>query len=501
MDLQDKRVWQPPKRFANYEIIEKIDDGGMGAIYKARHIDTDEIVAIKVMVNDSQYKRFEREAQTSKLLSHPNFVRFRKTGEISGKIFIVMDYVEGLLLKKYLESSLSLEEKFTLFYKILKAIVYAHSIGVIHRDIKPANIIVKYDGEPIILDFGLSKCVEFAEKKDETFLTLEGQILGTPGYMSPEQAKGEVDYQDERTDIFSLGIILYEVLSGHSPFEGGNVIDICYKIANNPPEPIRNYLPKIPDNLVAIIEKSLENDITKRYQTAEDFLYDFEQFLAIMQSNDTPKDTPQENYQEKIICLICGTENQKEALHCCECYQVLKKEFHRNDVKKEKLLNKDSMAKARQAMPPLMVEPKNLMNIISKAEVKPSSNARDIAKIPFTPVQPKIIERPITFFEVLIGGLGFMFSILPIFYMYRFSLSLHAFDFFIGILASYIIFENRKHITITVVFPIVYIVCCCVKNYFGVIGLPFATSFFPQLFSGLLLTFLYGRCLFFMYKV
>ncbi|BBM84974.1 serine/threonine-protein kinase [Candidatus Uabimicrobium amorphum] len=510
MDTQ--KTWQPPKRFADYEIIQKIDDGGMGAIYKARHVDSQEVVAIKVMVNDSQYKRFEREAETSKRLNHPNFVRFRKKGEISGKIFIVMDYIEGLPLKKYLEQSLPLDQKFKLFHTILKAIVFAHDTGVIHRDIKPANILVKDSGEPIILDFGLAKCVDFSDKKDETYLTLEGQILGTPGYMSPEQAKGEVEYQDERTDIFSLGIILYEALTGHNPFEGGNVIDICYKIANNPPEPIRTYLPKIPDILEGIINKSLENNIKKRYQTAEEFLYDFEEFLSIKKAHAStptplPKPVVKSTPKDGVICLVCGTENNKESLYCSECNQILKKEFHRNDTKKVKILNQDPMTKARKSMPPLVAEPKSLMNIISQnpqhiIEVKREYPEEEKIIPAFTPVEkPKIVQRPISLFELLIGALGFLFSILPIFYMYRFSLSLHIFDFFIGMFSAYLVFESRKYMAAVFIFPLAFIICCCVKNYFGVIGIPFAPSFFPKLAMGSVVTFFYARCLFYMYKL
>lgn len=504
MDTQENKTWQPPKRFADYEIIQKIDDGGMGAIYKARHVDTREVVAIKVMVNDSQYKRFEREAETSKRLNHPNFVRFRKKGEISGKIFIVMDYIEGLPLKKYLEQNLALDHKFKLFHTILKAIVFAHETGVVHRDIKPANIIVRDSGEPIILDFGLAKNVDFNERKDETFLTLEGQILGTPGYMSPEQAKGEVEYQDERTDIFSLGIILYEALTGHNPFEGGNVIDICYKIANSPPQPIRSYLPKIPDILENIINKALANDIQERYQTAEEFLHDFEEFLSVKKA---PTQQTSKKVKDTVICLVCGTENNKNSLYCSECNQVLKKEFHRNDTKKVKILNKDPITKARKTMPPLVAEPKNLMNIISQnpqyiVQVKREYPEEEKIIPPFTPVEnPKIIQRPITLFELFIGGLGFMFSILPIFYMYRFSLSLHIFDFFIGIFAAYLVFESRKYKTSIFILPFAFIICCCVKNYFGIIGIPFAPGFLPKLAMGSLLALLYARCLFFMYKL
>lgn len=279
---RDDRKWYPPGQFKNYILEKEIDGGGMGIVYKARTIKDQKPVAIKFLLDSSQYKRFRREIDAGQCLQHPNFVRFHDTGEIDDHFYIVMDFIEGQPLKKYMEKvNLSPERRLEIFYTIVAAVGYAHSLGLIHRDLKPGNILINQQEEPIILDFGLAKYIK--KQDDVTALTIEGQILGTPGYMSPEQARGEVENQDERTDVFCLGIILYEMLSARNPFDGSNFLEVCYNIAHKSPAPIEQFVPGIPAKLAYIVNKALARSQDLRYQNAQEFAQELYSFLIFRQ--------------------------------------------------------------------------------------------------------------------------------------------------------------------------------------------------------------------------
>ncbi len=280
-DINDHK-WHPPGQFKNYALEKEIDGGGMGIVYKARTINDQKPVAIKFLLDSSQYKRFRREIDAGQCLQHPNFVRFHDTGEVDDHFYIVMDFIEGQPLKKYMERvNLSTERRLEIFYTIVSAVGYAHSLGLIHRDLKPGNILINQKEEPIILDFGLAKYIK--QQDDVTALTIEGQILGTPGYMAPEQARGEVESQDERTDVFCLGIILYEMLSARNPFDGSNFLEVCYNIAHKSPAPIEQFVPGIPAKLAYIINKALARNQDFRYQNAQEFAQDLYAFLTMRQ--------------------------------------------------------------------------------------------------------------------------------------------------------------------------------------------------------------------------
>lgn len=376
---RDKR-WHPPEQFGPYVLEAEIDSGGMGIIYKGHRLPEKKAVAIKFMLDQSQYKRFQREAITGLKLHHRNFVRFHDSGEIDGHCYIVMDFIQGEPLKKYLEKvNLNSDQRLALFHKIVCAISYAHSQGIIHRDLKPANILIDSEKEPVILDFGLAKCLEVSHQDEQTALTIAGQILGTPGYMSPEQARGEIENQDERSDIFCLGIILYEMLTARNPFEGANFLEICYNIAHKTAPSIDKVIPGIPPQLVHICNKSLARDKKDRYESANTLADDLGNYLCQRRKNDqatvsytappvvltqsampivqqpaaTPASEPMNNEipklaagqrkLSKIVCTSCGGLNDPGTVNCSKCGNVMRK---------IPALSKPMASSGQQASPP-----------------------------------------------------------------------------------------------------------------------------------------------------
>jgi serine/threonine protein kinase len=250
----------------NFEIKELIATGGMAAIYKAVQVSLDRIVAVKILhghlAQDTNFiTRFEREAKAAANLKHENIVNIIDYGKANEVYFIAMEYVEGRSLKEVIASV-----KFTPYdialeiaYEIGKGLWHAHQKGVVHRDIKPANILIGYDGIVKIADFGL------AQAQDLTSVTITGSIVGTPAYMSPEQAGGKkVDF---RTDIFSLGVLVYEMITGIKPFKGENYSSVIHEILTVKPSPPLEANPLIPREINDVIEKMLDKDPDQRYQS------------------------------------------------------------------------------------------------------------------------------------------------------------------------------------------------------------------------------------------
>jgi eukaryotic-like serine/threonine-protein kinase len=273
---------------SHFRVIEKLGAGGMGVVYKAIDIRLDRPVALKFLpdnlTQDSQaLERFRREARAASALNHPGICTIYDIGEQAGRAFIAMEFIDGETLRSHIHGkALPLEETLKLGIQIAEALDAAHSEGIIHRDIKPANIFLTKRGQAKVLDFGLAKLVpkgvaradaEFGGEVPESTSIL-GIISGTPSYMSPEQVRG--DNLDARTDIFSLGLVLYEMATGRQAFSGGTGGMIIEAVLIRPPAPARSINPDIPPRLEEIINKALHKDRDQRHQHAADMRTDLQ---------------------------------------------------------------------------------------------------------------------------------------------------------------------------------------------------------------------------------
>ena len=267
------------KTIAHYQILEKLGEGGMGVVYKARDTHLDRLVALKVLppekVADPERKRrFVQEAKAASALNHPNIITIHDIASENGIDFIVMEYVQGKTLDALVpRKGLRLNETLKLAIQMADALAKAHSAGIIHRDLKPTNVMVTDDGLVKVLDFGLAKLTEVSESGDETTRTLEhqteeGTIVGTVSYMSPEQAEGKK--VDARSDIFSFGSVLYEMATGQQAFHGDSKMSTLAAIMNQEPKPISQLVPGIPRDLEKIITRCLRKDPNRRFQAMAD---------------------------------------------------------------------------------------------------------------------------------------------------------------------------------------------------------------------------------------
>ena len=242
------------KTISHYKILEKLGEGGMGVVYKAEDTKLDRFIALKFL--PSQYtsdpeivERFKREAKAAAALNHPNIITVYEVDEHQGQTFIAMEYVKGESLRDRMKQELSPKEATELISQVCDGLSKAHKAGIVHRDIKPENIMIDEDGRVRILDFGLAKL------KDVTRLTKESSTMGTLNYMSPEQIQNaKVDY---RSDIFSLGLVLYEMITGQLPFKGEYEAAVSYAIMNEEPEPLARYKAGLSDELQRIVNKTL----------------------------------------------------------------------------------------------------------------------------------------------------------------------------------------------------------------------------------------------------
>ena len=266
------------KRFGRYEVIAEVGRGAMGVVYKARDPKIDRFVAVKTIslsgqspAEEREYReRFFHEAQAAGRLLHPGIVTIFDTGEDpeSHIAFIVMEFIGGQSLDRLLSEKtkkLPLDTALRLSEELAEALDHAHGQGVVHRDMKPANILVTPEGHAKIADFGIAK-VNLAH------LTIPGRALGTPAYMSPEQLEGEP--VDKRSDLFSLGAILYHMVTGYGPFQGNSATTVCFKVANREPLRATAFDPDLPPELDSVIARAMAKDPAQRYQRGLEFALD-----------------------------------------------------------------------------------------------------------------------------------------------------------------------------------------------------------------------------------
>lgn len=313
-------AWQEGGRieyFGDYELLNEIARGGMGVVYRARQTSLNRIVALKMILagqlaGQEEVQRFHAEAEAAANLDHPGIVPIYEVGEYEGQHYFSMGFVDGSSLSDLIaDRPLAPEEAAELTCKIADAIGYAHEEGVIHRDLKPANVLVpkrrasenttlgaasstgstksglssaisqsssssnNQGLSPRVTDFGLAKQVQGDDN-----LTASGQILGTPNYMPPEQAAGKIDQIDHRADVYSLGGILYALITGRPPFQAANQLDTLLQVMEKEPVPPRQLAPKLPRDIETIALKALEKDPKRRYQSAHEMSEDLRRFLA-----------------------------------------------------------------------------------------------------------------------------------------------------------------------------------------------------------------------------
>jgi eukaryotic-like serine/threonine-protein kinase len=276
-----------------YEIRSPLGAGGMGEVYLARDTQLDRDVALKILPehlasDEQRMRRFVHEAKAASALNHPNIITIHEVGQTDSVHFIATELIDGVTLRHLMKKArMTLREAFDIVIQIASALTSSHAAGIVHRDIKPENVMLRSDGYVKVLDFGLAKLIEEARRSqrsdpeaptasaietESAVQTEPGVVMGTVAYMSPEQARGLT--VDARADIWSFGVVLFEMIAGRRPFGGDTTSDVIASILEREPAPLSRYVPNVPAELERIISKTLAKDTEERYQTVKDLLID-----------------------------------------------------------------------------------------------------------------------------------------------------------------------------------------------------------------------------------
>ena len=311
------------EKLGRYVIVEEIGQGAMGVVYKAVDPLIDRTVAIKTINLDLSKeelenfeKRFQREVQSAGKLNHPNIVTVYDVGRTEGVAYMAMEFLEGKELREILDSGvvLPIEKISHIASQVAEGLGFAHERGIVHRDVKPANVMVMKNGLVKITDFGIAQMSSASR-------TMSGMVMGSPKYMSPEQVVGQA--VDGRSDIFSLAVVLYEMLTGKTPFSGDNISAIMYQILNDEPIPPKAFNQSIPDSINHIVLKALAKHPDKRYQNAKDMARDLKRYKTMEVPTDGEPPPSPERMERRAIprnseidatqimpsSLLQGTEN------------------------------------------------------------------------------------------------------------------------------------------------------------------------------------------------
>jgi Tol biopolymer transport system component len=292
------------QQLGHYKIVREIGRGGMGVVYLAQDVSLGRPVALKLLPkhltsDPNRLRRFEREARAASALNHHNILTIYEIAHLEGLHLIATEFIDGVTLRERIKSKeLQLSEALTIAEQIASALVAAHNAGIVHRDIKPENVMLRRDGYVKVLDFGLAKLTEQEMVKSvSASAAIDGTktdtgVMGTAGYMSPEQARG--DSVDHRTDIFSLGVVIYEMVTGQMPFEAKKATDVIAAIPEQEPLPLAHYLPEAPPELQLIVNKALRTNKEERYQTIAELLLDLRRVRSRR---------PSRNFTRRLILL------------------------------------------------------------------------------------------------------------------------------------------------------------------------------------------------------
>jgi serine/threonine protein kinase len=341
---------EPSKCFGRYILIKEIGRGGAGIVYKAWQQDLNKVLALKILPHESDtaagvktpfgdvedVKRFYNETRAHADLAHPNIVPILDFGAVDNHFYYTMKYIEGVTLDGVVREGIDerafqttfitdianapddlrrdtarivrgkgmpLKKALELIRDLTLAVDYAHERGVYHRDIKPANIIIDKNAKPWLMDFGLAKVTEIGDSS-----YVKGVIMGTPYYMPPEQALGDMEQVDNLSDIYSLGAVLYEMVSGYCPYTGKTPDEVLTSLVKDPPEALLSHVPSLPADVVGIIEKAMAREKSKRYPSAKALAEDIENFLAGRLLNEEPRGARSRTVWGRLKGLLGGPE-------------------------------------------------------------------------------------------------------------------------------------------------------------------------------------------------